>query len=966
MKGIFKYPDFSSTDYVDPEWIGSTGATKTGFARRVYEVCDGTYRDWTNPTTPDLSSGGQSAIRAAISKFHRRYEWANSAVTTTRYGMYWNPLIVSDLALHGAVAARYTYNSNGIMYLQSDTPHGFYDGQRMTVTGFTGSATGYNNNSYRIKKINNYTWQLATNSDLTTVLGNASGGTLTAGNSYAGLKFMDEISDLFGSDSAISNDKTTIAVTDPRYGAGFSGTIKPSILIFTLTSGQYEHTATIPASGNFDVTAATSGDFNNYWNQFGMGGVKIASGGTRLFATAYNTSTKTAYLGQWVLSAGTWSLNNTWTYTQTDGNVRFAINTAGDRLFIAKSGQNGISNSALFEIHTRSGSTWTARHSIDPGYSSRVGVAVCAGTDGSGTNGQQIVLESNGRLKFVNTGDGWVTKTESTWRSFTGTVYYKDYLNDQFAAWSDGTDIRVAIVREYTTRIPTFYNYRLSTGTLTTTNTFSGYNFEYFLRYNSTGDRVVASRFERTNPTEYDTRVQIWGFNGTNWNTYENWWPYIETEQQYNWYSRIKVRDVSDDLTMVIASNNNTKRARLGHVLIAQHVSGATEIQRQIPAVDATLAGSWITENITLTPSSTEPYKYKAVNVSLIMPGNLQYGYHDYFKSTDTWTPGARIINEYYWRPIAGYETESTGYAVAEYDWDTSGEAIPRLSVTMNTSYHPASVELDPAFPGKFTADHGGACYNITNQYNRGGVPEGYSDAGAIANEETFDTESEWDDASYTGDNKVWPSHVLPRSMKITHSAPTVTTRSQNGIKYVRDLAYKKTVLEVEYPPMTQADFDDFYTTILKVRGGKIPFFFRLQGSDGANNIWAYKGTWGTNNVGIYTAEPIAAGERTALIEGFTSRFETPIPAGSMMLGLPSPATSGGAVFALNEVDANIYGEVQVKMDYAASYNANPGSRVYLNAYWVVCTLADDNIDFAVGDSRYTGFTVRFELDEFK
>ena len=86
-----------------------------------------------------------------------------------------------------------------------------------------------------------------------------------------------------------------------------------------------------------------------------------------------------------------------------------------------------------------------------------------------------------------------------------------------------------------------------------------------------------------------------------------------------------------------------------------------------------------------------------------------------------------------------------------------------------------------------------------------------------------------------------------------------------------------------------------------------------------------------------------------------------------MILNAGGSARNGSVDMALNNADANVYGEVKVKLGFN-DYTTYPpvGNRAWLTQNTVVVSLIEDNFQYTDrGDGLYD-VSVKFELDYWK
>lgn len=949
MKSIFTYPSNASTQYIDPDYVGTSGTN--GFAKRVADVMNGTYKAHVNSVVPGTTEPDYTNVREFVGRHYELFEFWGYTNTTTRYSMYFMPMVQSSIVSHGCTTVDVLGTDS--MLFRTTADHGLYTGMQMNVTGFTQTSptdyTAFNGNDYYVQKINSKIFRLAT--------GSANGTGLDGGGAdYA----FEKTTYAFGYDMAISEDKNYISIADPIHDNDTDPVI--TNWVYDAVDDRYEIIDSIRPTGVLDVPAAASYDVYPNWNKLGGSGLKLNDDGTRLFAHAYNDTTDTAYIAYYTRSGTSWTLANTWTLTNNDRRVRFDINDDGTVIAIRTSGESGTNAQLLIE--TESGGTWTNRVTLDTGVQFWGEVQL-------DESGDYCVVERAGsEVKFLYTTTGWTSYTEGAWLTIAhGSILSFDNDNDVMALWQSGGTVRLAASpwNASETYAPSFWDYNPGTDTLTLEEEFVGNAANKAIKWNAAGDRVIWGRFDSQIPGAgsinlVDRQTWVYARDGAGDWTVEA----IDRnsgDTASNW--TLKVRDATTDLTHVNHENLDTVYYK--HFAQVKTYSASTFTKTYVApdmdyVYDTLYGGAVVAETVTLTPATAEPNKWKTSGIAKYSGGNIAYTYYDYYDSQTK--PGAKVRKDYF---IPAGSTAVSGNTGIFYN--PAQQEIPRISVTTDSSGYITGVTHDTEFPGAFSSDHSTIAYLFESQPNLGSAPSASTDLAAA--EDVFDTEDEWTVDNYVSgptasEGKVWPTHVKPRAIRLSVNNPTVTTRSQNGIKYVRDLGFQKLTMEVDYPPMTQEDFDIFMARLQMLRGGRRPFWFDLRGTDAVNNIFEYKGS-SSNVYGHYTASTTSTGDSLILIEGFDSneadvvRYNTTFSNYSLAAG-----RQGQISFAANDTDANIYGEVKVRLTYPMQSGSSAGERIFFAPVYVICTLVDDNTDFDIGDYRYTGFTIRMELDEFK
>ncbi len=228
--------------------------------------------------------------------------------------------------------------------------------------------------------------------------------------------------------------------------------------------------------------------------------------------------------------------------------------------------------------------------------------------------------------------------------------------------------------------------------------------------------------------------------------------------------------------------------------------------------------------------------------------------------------------------------------------------------------------------------------------------------------EDTFDTEDEWQSTAFEGGAKNWPDHIAPSGVSIDVLQPSSTTISQSGVKYVRRSGFARTQMEVTYPPMKGEDFRKFYSTAFAAKGQAIPFYFRLY-QDNKYVVMDPMSVSAHPTAKLYVRGTYPTGDTKFLIAGFDSNLSKANQYGELWI---TNSLNGGISTSINEVDSNVYGEVEVRLGHPLWQQQYFGDFWYNTPYHVICTLNSDNF---VYDRDLNGFyylTVTFDLDYYK
>lgn len=402
-------------------------------------------------------------------------------------------------------------------------------------------------------------------------------------------------------------------------------------------------------------------------------------------------------------------------------------------------------------------------------------------------------------------------------------------------------------------------------------------------------------------------------------------------------------------------------------------------------------------------PHPTAGHHYWKMQATTVSGGNQKFTFQN---SSNVTTPGARVIDgsEFWVRNTgssqtwdtwpgnivnapshsavvtnaAGYLHQASGLVFTTSGGPTqSGGRWTQTAANMATYTSTGSASgLTNAMPAgdEFSNAQYTGGYDTRAVLQFQAVPDEYVTPTAYA-EDVWDTDDEWDSNAFNA-SKLWPTHVTPSGARLTVAQPSSTTRSQNGTKYVRSSGVIKHQLELTYPPMTQDDFREFEAVVEAARGQATPFYVNFVGYGASNDkvilghrTDANKDNGGlSGNIGSYVRvkDAIAVGDKTILVEGFTSDATDVFIRGEYIIANLGHA-NGNLVQVINDnVDSNVYGEAKFRIPYGARIVRSTGSELYKKPSHVIVTLAEDEFEYNVGTDGLYRFTCRFDFDEFK
>lgn len=333
--------------------------------------------------------------------------------------------------------------------------------------------------------------------------------------------------------------------------------------------------------------------------------------------------------------------------------------------------------------------------------------------------------------------------------------------------------------------------------------------------------------------------------------------------------------------------------------------------------------------------------KWTVTGSTVIWQGNRVFSYKDTNNAT---AYGAKLGTTYY---KAGDTTKRTA----------TGNEVPTLNPTVNGS-------------GYITAYTHGTLANKNGGIWSDGddiviVPEALADtyspraATTVETAEIFDTQDYWIDAG-NNQNKDWPTHVSPSSVKLTYNMPGTVNISQSGKKFVRSSGITKWQIEAQYPPMSFTQFEQFQKVALAVQGQAIPFQFAF--NYGSIGILFYNPSL-QENTDMVLVDDVAVGGRILTLGGLAT---TDTLRNGEVIILSQDGLNGDLATIVSGNTPNAFGEVKVRLSHAVTSASTFGHFMFRNPSHATVTLGEDAFEYSVDTANKYYITVKFDLDEFK
>ena len=366
------------------------------------------------------------------------------------------------------------------------------------------------------------------------------------------------------------------------------------------------------------------------------------------------------------------------------------------------------------------------------------------------------------------------------------------------------------------------------------------------------------------------------------------------------------------------------------------------------------------------TTRSTGRRQYTFQNSSNVTTNGAVYDF------TKFWRPGAttHFTPTYITTPTGTPNLSSQGFINGSSDLSGFPKrglfTLAGLGLTSATNVHNVAIlSGSPAKPSSHIIDKIGV-FPINPKADEYVTPTPYAP-------DVFDTDDEWADPDFTETHKLWPKTVMPNGIKFTVNQPTATSVSQSGIKLGKTSGVVKYQMEVSYPPMTATQFKEYEVTAMMAQGQSVPFYFDLRnytnnsGTSGQPLLFNHRTDSQNSAVAnsFRIKDPLTAGGRTILFEGFEASQTEVFKRGDVLIGPRNG--NGNLYFVFNDnPTSNKYGEVKARVAYGPRKSIDGDTKFFRQPSHVVVTLGDDSYEYDIGTDGFYRVSFRFDFDEFK
>lgn len=1069
MKQIFTYPNYFTSNYIDPLYVGDANS---GFTKRVDELLAGNYKAWEGMDPTWMTT---SDTQKELSKFINYLDNIKSYDNLTMNDFWYNPVVVAYKQLIGTESiSQVTYSSiDEETIFTTSTPHEFEDGMILILAGFDGEVAQYNGDTFYAKVLTTTTLQLANDAQLTDllVIGANSVGTFDTldwqraqatssqpdtdkvfkidlntfvpdpGNNPV-LTLLDGTGVRINSVERNGTDLVSNTYYTQDQGGGIFSLYQDSALTNPLLSSEilgFEVGERLPARAQFKYNYTSQGV--PIWDKatFEMSTPALLTDDEkwvnipisqqelqfqRPFNYLYNDYLK--------LTIGSHYNDPSYPVVQNKinsgnpGYYRFndytginilADNTLSMRFtsssFVALKDPADINQYYQYEVLPEmhfSPAHNNPQHSVqlfrgftfdvtasDPTWNlpqlatiiNQPGKPVCDAQDGflnfgSIAGGGDVMISgpSNFTGGLFNRIDQW------NWMNFIKVAIWNPAVDpeDYRTGWDEYENLNIMskdVDGNYTVNEYGYFDYDWPTRTPVNPDAaclivwarynewatnqdaymlYSNYDTAVYNTQQGFGSDITLedlNAFWGTSYTSTDTiPIKLstcpWEIvpdslrASSSWNTQPGglsyyWYdPASATPYKIPWNQSSSYNGIVDDVFFYPDTNAQKPTPFIAHNELTMNPLLTGDMNAEFLLEDQVISTVG-----NLAPDTSEPYPYEVSSVAIRLPGNQVYSYLD---SNGDSQFGAKVAGAKYW-PVGA--ENATFYS-------TSGETSALFTVSVDGNGRLSGVSLveEQDAEGRYATGDQMVLpiLPLSNQY----TPPTPTPA---EQQDDWDTDDEWTTPGFDN-RKEWPRHVSPASASINLNTPTIVNNSQNGFKYTRKSAFTKWTLDVEYPPMSYDEFQEFHAIAMAAQGQAIPFYFVLENKDGDSILW---GEW-YNEAGT-TTQPIlredyVAGDTALLLEGFSS-FETDaFKRGEIFVD--GENQNGNLHTVLNTVDANVFGEAKIRLPMPLRQAISTGQPVYKNPYHAVVTMTSDDFSYTVDTKGYYYMSVSFDLDGFK
>lgn len=363
-----------------------------------------------------------------------------------------------------------------------------------------------------------------------------------------------------------------------------------------------------------------------------------------------------------------------------------------------------------------------------------------------------------------------------------------------------------------------------------------------------------------------------------------------------------------------------------------------------------------------VSPHSTEQHPRYVHDVNIFLGGDKQFNRLDangVSEPSITWTnwysPGATQTKSAFVRPVPNTAFEAT------------------IDINLDSNDRIESYTLGPKTErGAYQANETNFALNLQSENNLSSSLAAQDDG------------TQWTDF---GDNelKSWPKTVNPKSVNVIYNMPASSTRSPVGTKYVLPTGRYKWALEVEYPPLTEAQFIEMQAVANAVSGIANPFYFHfgdrsatLETIDGVPQlvITQFKYLWDNNTsstrtirfrkeeIDNNTNNIIEEGLKTFLVDGFEGDETNAFNAGEVIH--LEDNINGGLNTVVNQVDSNVFGEARISIASPLEFDHYNGELIDKDPLKCVVTLGSNEFEYTKRVDGLYELKVTFNLDKFE
>lgn len=195
--------------------------------------------------------------------------------------------------------------------------------------------------------------------------------------------------------------------------------------------------------------------------------------------------------------------------------------------------------------------------------------------------------------------------------------------------------------------------------------------------------------------------------------------------------------------------------------------------------------------------------------------------------------------------------------------------------------------------------------------------------------------------------NPSYPSATLPAHIRIKSHHQTLASVGQNLSTYVTDRGGHRWGFELDYAPLTRAQWSPIWAFLVSMRGRFAMFDFTLPNHTHRGAV--------ANSESITVKSTTLAGSREVTCQGFTASQTNSLRAGDFI-----KFASGSKVYMItSDVNSDASGECLVDIEPALDKEAVANTAVSFTPIFQVAKMTD-NVEVDFNTALHYGYSVEF------